>query len=521
MTTHPPAQIGRYRIERELGRGTMGVVYEARDNTLGRTVALKTFGAMAAIAPHEREAFEQRFLSEARISAALDDENVVGVYDVGRDFETGLLFMALEFVRGQTLADVLARGPMPWEEASRIVAKVARALQTAHSHHIVHRDIKPANIMLTEAGEPKIMDFGIAKASASQLTVAGQVFGTPAYMSPEQASGEEVDGRSDIFSLGCVLYELVTNVRPFEGATMAATLTRILRDDPSPASSIAKVPRGLDAIISRALRKKREIRYDSAAHMVDDLDRLLEGKPPMHATNLGPLETLEPPGTTKASRPRNSTSNVRLPTYPKGPTARSTPAEARDPETDAAEKKAPTALIIGGAVALMALGGAFFMSRKAEVAPPPAVATTAPLAPSTETPPAGTTSALPIADAPAPAPSTAVLSMQGKAAFARVSLDLRHPFGSASLRIKVDDRVVFANRINGMPIRNQGVTTGYDGRFGTDFEAPPGDRVVQVEVRSEGSEFIESSRVKLRSGESRRLVARVNTDRTMTLAFEP
>ena len=161
------------------------------------------------------------------------------------------------------------------------------------------------------------------------------------------------------------------------------------------------------------------------------------------------------------------------------------------------------------------------MSRKAEVAPPPAVATTAPLAPSTETPPAGTTSALPIADAPAPAPSTAVLSMQGKAASARVSLDLRHPFGSASLRIKVDDRVVFANRINGMPIRNQGVTTGYDGRFGTDFEAPPGDRVVQVEVRSEGSEFIESSRVKLRSGESRRLVARVNTDRTMTLAFEP
>ena len=176
----------------------MGVVYQARDTTLGRTVALKTFGAMAAIAPHEREAFEQRFLSEARISATLDDQNVVAVYDVGRDFDSGLLFMALEYVRGETLASVLARGAMPWEEAAQIIAKVSRALQTAHSHHIVHRDIKPANIMLNGTGEPKVMDFGIAKASAAQLTVAGQIFGTPAYMSPEQASGEEVRSETHV-----------------------------------------------------------------------------------------------------------------------------------------------------------------------------------------------------------------------------------------------------------------------------------------------------------------------------------
>src|SRR5436190_12244671 len=132
---------------------------------------------------------------------------------------------------------------MPWQEAAAIVGKVARALQAAHSHHIVHRDIKPANIMINTGGEPKIMDFGIAKASAAQLTIAGQVFGTPAYMSPEQASGEDVDGRSDIFSLGAVLYELVTNVRPFEGPTMATTLTKILRLEPRPASSLANVPR--------------------------------------------------------------------------------------------------------------------------------------------------------------------------------------------------------------------------------------------------------------------------------------
>jgi serine/threonine protein kinase len=179
MNPQPPTQIGKYRIERELGRGTMGVVYQAKDTTLGRTVALKTFGAAASMAAHEREAFEQRFLSEARISATLEDPHVVGVYDVGRDFESGLLYMALEYVRGETLADRLARGPLPWKESARIVAKIARALEIAHANGIVHRDVKPANIMLTAAGEPKVMDFGIAKASAVHLTLAGQVFGTP------------------------------------------------------------------------------------------------------------------------------------------------------------------------------------------------------------------------------------------------------------------------------------------------------------------------------------------------------
>ncbi len=507
MNTNTPSQIGRYRIERELGRGTMGVVYQARDTTLGRTVALKTFGAMEAIAPHEREAFEQRFLSEARISATLDDQHVVAVYDVGRDFDTGLLFMALEYVRGETLASVLARGAMPWEEAAHIIARVARALQTAHSHHIVHRDIKPANIMLTSSGDPKVMDFGIAKASAAQLTLAGQIFGTPAYMSPEQAQGEEVDGRSDIFSLGAVLYELVTNVRPFEGPTMATTLTKILRDEPRPASSVAKVPRTLDAVIARALRKDRNARYDSAAHLATDLECLLDGKPPVHATQLGPLDTI---ALNAANVPKRHVTY----TNPYGQV------QGQGPQAEEPPKKSNLPLV--GAVVLgvvLGVGVVLFLQRDPADSQPPSD-------PGAATAPGGvgvrgveTAAPTPLPTrTPTPEPTVPVLSVGVSGRAARVTLDLKHPFASGSLRIKVDDRVVFANNIAGMPTKVLGVLKGYDGRFGTDLVIAPGEHVIKVEVRSGASEFIESRSVRLAPGESRRLVALVG--KTLTLSLE-
>ncbi len=485
----------------------MGVVYQAQDTTLGRTVALKTFGTMAAIAPHEREAFEQRFLSEARISATLDDQHVVAVYDVGRDFQTGLLFMALEYVRGETLASALARGPMPWEEAAVIIVKVARALQAAHSHHIVHRDIKPANIMISASGEPKIMDFGIAKASAAQLTVAGQVFGTPAYMSPEQASGEEVDGRSDIFSLGAVLYELVTNIRPFEGPTMAATLTRILRDEPKPASSLVKVPRTLDAVIARALRKSRDARYDSAAHLAADLECVLEGKPPVYATQLGPLETVALNGSQVPRRPT---------TMPK--IVHSTPRSDEIPGGAEASKHGPVRLAVAVVLGIaLGVGVALSIQQRTSGtdAPAPTDQPGAAITPAPSVKPPGPT---PIpTQTPTPEPTAEPLSVESSGRAARVNLDLRHSFASGTLRIKVDDRVVFANNISGMPKKVLGVLSGYDGRFGTDLVIPPGEHVIRVEVRSGPSEFMDSLKVRLRAGESRRLSAFVGKTLILTL----
>ena len=515
MTTEPPAQIGRYRIERELGRGTMGVVYEARDTMLGRVVALKTFGAMSVMAPHEREAFEQRFMTEARIAATLDDPHVVQVYDVGRDFNSGLLYMALEFVRGETLAQALARGRMPWQDATLIILKVAKALHLAHGQHIVHRDIKPANIMLNPAGEPKIMDFGIAKGASAQITVAGQIFGTPAYMSPEQASGEEVDGRSDIFSLGAVLYELVTNIRPFEGPTMGATLTRIVSDEPRPPSALLKVPRDLDAIIARALRKQRDSRYDSVAHLANDLECLLAGKPLLHATQMGPLETV-------------ALNVARKPASPP-PVSSRPPNEGRVADqseilyvVEEPTKRTSIRLIAAVAIGAVVGIGAILLaqSRSSVDSSVPAAALSPSITPTTVSPqlsgpPAITPDTPP--QTPPPQPTATLLSIN-PGDRARIGFEIRYPFASASLRVKVGPRVTIASRLNAMPIRNAGVTTGYDGRFSGELILDPGEHVVTVEVVSGDRSFSESIRIRTVPADARRVRATI-TD-VLRLTFE-
>jgi serine/threonine-protein kinase len=183
--------LGRYRLQEEIGRGMMGVVYKALDPDLGRVVALKTVRLAFAVPEEGRDVFEKRFLAEARAAAGLSHPGIVTVHDVGRDSGTGTLYIALEFLEGHTLAAATKGGAvMPWREALRVGGRVAEALHHAHKKGIVHRDIKPSNIMLQPAGDPKIMDFGIAKLPASQLTTAGEFFGTPSYMSPEQAAGD-------------------------------------------------------------------------------------------------------------------------------------------------------------------------------------------------------------------------------------------------------------------------------------------------------------------------------------------
>jgi predicted Ser/Thr protein kinase len=280
-----PARIGRFEIESELGRGMMGVVYRAHDPDLGRTVALKTVSLAFAVSDEEREAFQRRFLEEARIAARLSHPGIVVVHDVGRDAATGALFIALEYLSGRTLAEVLAAGPLPWKEALRLGARVARALHHAHAEGIVHRDVKPANLMVLDSGEPKILDFGVAKAPASQLTAAGQFFGTPAYMAPEQVSGQPVDARTDIFALGCVLYQMLTGRRAFEGESVAAILNRVLHEEPTAPSRLRPgLPSTVDAVVARALAKDPGRRYARGSELADDLEAVAAGRPPVHAT---------------------------------------------------------------------------------------------------------------------------------------------------------------------------------------------------------------------------------------------
>jgi hypothetical protein len=291
VTQPLPARIGRYEIEAELGRGMMGVVYQARDPELGRTVALKTVSLAFAVSEADRDAFNTRFLEEARIAARLSHPGIVIVHEVGRDPQSQTLYIALEHLRGRTLAEAAGGGRvLPWREAARTAAQVARALQHAHDHGIVHRDVKPANIMLLPSGEAKVLDFGVARAPASQLTAAGQFFGTPAYMSPEQAAGQTLDGRSDVFSLGCVLYLMLTGRRPFDGDSVPLILSRVARVDPeAPSRVTAGLPAELDAIAARAMAKDPAARYETAGALADDLEAVLAGRAP-RATAPPPAE---------------------------------------------------------------------------------------------------------------------------------------------------------------------------------------------------------------------------------------
>jgi len=279
-----PQTLGRYQIRRELGRGMMGVVYEALDPALGRRLALKTIRLAFEVPPADRASFEQRFLGEARAAAALQHPGIVVVHDVGRDDASGTLFIALEFLEGRTLAEETAAGkPVEWTRALRLGAQVARALHHAHAEGIVHRDVKPANIMVLASGHAKIMDFGIAKVPASQLTMAGEFFGTPSYMSPEQAGGLPVDPRSDLFSLGCILHQLLTGQRAFDGPTLPTILMRVMQEDPPPPSRLVRgLPAGVDAVVGRALAKDRDRRYPDGKTMAEDIEDVLAGRTPRH-----------------------------------------------------------------------------------------------------------------------------------------------------------------------------------------------------------------------------------------------
>jgi eukaryotic-like serine/threonine-protein kinase len=298
----PPQRIGRYEIQRELGRGSMGVVYQAKDTVLQRNVALKTISLRFAVSDSDRRTFEARFLQEARAAATLAHPGIVVVYDVGVDPETGTPYMALEFLRGKTLESVLAAGqPLDWRQALRTVARVAEALEHAHAHGIVHRDIKPANIMVLASGEPKIMDFGVAKVDTVQLTTGGRVLGTPHYMSPEQAGGQRLDGRSDVFALGAVLYELLTGKKAFPGPTTPEVLRRLLHEDPVPPSTMSPgLPAAVDGVAARALAKQTAARYASGKALAEDIEDILAERPPRHlgaapsAKPIAPPEVQEP-----------------------------------------------------------------------------------------------------------------------------------------------------------------------------------------------------------------------------------
>jgi serine/threonine-protein kinase len=513
-----PKKIGRYELLRELGRGMMGVVYEAHDPALTRTVALKTINPSFAADAVGRDAFERRFETEARAAGRLSHPNIVVVHDVGRDEETGILYIALERLQGEPLSALIREGErLPWREVLDIGRQVADALGHLHSEGVVHRDVKPANIMrlLPVTGREfrpvKLMDFGIAKVETTQLTAAGQIFGTPLYMAPEQAANETVDARCDIFSLGSVLYALLTGREAFAANNVMATLQRVTNDDPVPPSAIdPSVPRDIDDVLARCLAKDPSHRYLDARDLADDLTDVMEGRPPRHCqdwtspprraegTVAGPLESLlETISSTLNVDPAVQESARTRVAAPPGPPPKS---RWRGPGL-----YVDVAVVLGViAVATWVLfrpGGFGDREARADQEAPlttsrlnAPVATTSPAEPESTPTPAAAKSA------PTPAPTPVP---------AQIVVDFEHPLREGTLRIEMNGEPVFEQDIRGGVDKNLLVVKTHEGHLTKLLRLKPGRHVFDVEVAWDDNVKRKSIGARFLPGETYRLEIRI------------
>jgi len=422
-----PAKLGKYDILRELGQGAMGIVYEGRDPVIDRRVAIKTL-KREQLERSEADEVIARFKREAQAAGRLNHPNVVAIYEYGEmsgEEADGTAFIAMEFVQGRELKDAFdsdERIALPL--VGRIMGQLLDALEHAHRNGVVHRDIKPANIILLADGTVKVADFGVARIESSNLTQAGTVMGTPSYMSPEQFMGQTVDGRSDLFSAGVVLYQLLTGEKPFTGA-LTTIMHKVLKEDPPwPSVLNVHVPARLDAVVKRAMAKRPEDRFQSAADFRRALDAALTGAPADEdatMVNLGDatLSDATLATATMAGAPPAAQADATLqqPARPPVSAAPASGAAAPRPDTPPtmpppaarpAPSRAPIAVAVTAALVAVAAGG-WLLTRpapEAPAAPPP----TAPVA-------AEPATAAPVAVTPAPAldPGVAVISAIGLA----------------------------------------------------------------------------------------------------------
>jgi eukaryotic-like serine/threonine-protein kinase len=335
VTADPlPEKFGRFRVIDELGRGAMGVVYRAHDDMLQRTVAIKTIALTGSSS--ERDQHEARFLQEARAAGGLSHPSIITIYDVGRDGD--MAFIAMELVEGKDLRDLIANVTLTPSRSMAIAAAVAEGLAYAHERGIVHRDIKPGNIMVLDDGRVKIMDFGIARLSEPAVkTRTGVLLGSPQYMAPEQIIGQPLDHRADIFSLGLVLYEMLTGTKAFQGEDIPELTFKVANLPAAPPSHLAPdLPAVVDFIIARALKKRADERYANAGEFARDI---LEAMPEVKAAQAGSAQRANAP--TVPSAPQ-----VAPELSPSGGALRDEPIELRpSPRFDSADGLARLAVL--------------------------------------------------------------------------------------------------------------------------------------------------------------------------------
>jgi serine/threonine-protein kinase len=390
--------IGKYEIRRELGRGAMGVVYEAYDPMIKRIVALKTI-RVDQLVGENAESVIARFRREAQAAGKLNHPNIVAIYDIGE--ETGTWYIAMEFVQGRELKDYFeANERFSPADIVKIMTQMLDALGYSHKLGVIHRDIKPANVILLTGGGVKVADFGIAHIESSNMTQVGTVMGTPSYMSPEQIMGLPIDGRSDLFSAGVILYQFLTGERPFSGSA-TATMHKVLEEDPLPPSRFnVQVPGAMDAVVRKALAKRPDERYQNADEFAAALRAALASQPHAAAAE-GTVLAAPASDATQLAPSSTATSTRTQRVAPTGAPTPTTPPVSKVDENIAAPapKSQTAAVVIVAVLALLALGaGAWMMmvrvadngTKMAKApavpaatapAPPPAAATAPPAAP--------------------------------------------------------------------------------------------------------------------------------------------
>ena len=462
MATHPVKHLGRYQINARLGRGSMGVVYRALDPKINRMVAIKTVSPAGLELDAERE-YRGRFVVEAQAAGRLSHPGIITVFDVGEDPETRSPYMVMEYVKGKSLSQILGaeNKRLPLATALQLTQEVAEALHYAHAQGVVHRDIKPANILVTPDGHAKIADFGIAKFNQTQLTQHGRVLGSPAYMAPEQLSDEGGDARSDLFSLGVVLYFMLTGQRPFQGNSIATVCFKLANHEPlAVANYDITFPPALDLVVSKAIAKDPAQRYQSGGEMARDIQRLRE------SCGLLPAADAKQDGISHLADATRNTSLVL-----------SSESKNSISDTGRAAKLLLSSLGLTRnrllALGLVAATVMFVVfSRTYEIGPPPPL------------PPQPTIS--PVLAQPVDIPA------RRRPANAELDLEIEHPFTDARASLWLDSQLVYTQALRPDPKNPLLVFRKSQGHESHKIELKSGKHQVRVRVQSPSSAYDQS-----------------------------
>jgi eukaryotic-like serine/threonine-protein kinase len=538
MQTGKASILGRYELVAELGRGAMGIVYKAYDPKINRLVAIKTISLVAADSTEE-QACRARFFREAEAAGRLSHPRIVAIFDIGENPDTLSPYIVMEYVAGRSLEEILSteNARLPLHTTLQLIQEVTEALDYAHLQGVVHRDVKPSNIIVGEDGHAKITDFGIAQLNVSDSGRPGRTWGTPAYMSPEQFTGESVDGRSDLFSLGVILYRMLTGHRPFQGNSVLTVALRVRKHKPVPAGVFNReLSPELDCVVARAIAKNPAERYQTGMEMVCDLQRLRDG-----IDSESPGDVVLPKPDTRANRVPESndvsynhllkTTNTSL----SGSRNRVQAAETAAPvQLDQPWQQLGVAFLTLGGLALVFVGLWWAIPVNSapgvtELAfhPVPTVSMATVVA--LEQTKADSASA-PSIELSAKSPARRVDARdippdasEDRSHSCQLGIAVEHHFVTADLSVWIDDRQIYSHSLRGAIKKHVLLFKGVEGYLSDVVQLTPGDHRIRVRVLSADGSYDESGSISgtFAPGSEKLLVIDFdNHNRRMRVAFE-